>query len=344
MVRRAPTAALGERSSDGAGTSPGPLVLMLPGQGSQFGAMGAPLYDADPRFRRALDDFFDAFGAGAQRLRQVWRHGSPRELEQGAIAQPLLFGIGYAAGRVWLEDLKGADVTLIGHSVGELAAATLAGVFDLELAGALLQERARLLEEAPRGGMIACRGTEAEVQEHLDALGGRAVVAAENADNQCVVSCAEEDLADTVRGLGARGVSCMRAAAAEPFHSPLLAPAALEFEDFLARRERELSPARLPMVSAYSARRVSDRNAEPARFWTHQMAEKVFFWKAIVSNCGSSPHTFVEIGPGTVLCMAVRRLPSVREGGSEVVTTMPRHRREVEQWNSVRREVVELFS
>lgn len=217
MVRRAPTAALGERSSDGAGTSPGPLVLMLPGQGSQFGAMGAPLYDADPRFRRALDDFFDAFGAGAQRLRQVWRHGSPRELEQGAIAQPLLFGIGYAAGRVWLEDLKGADVTLIGHSVGELAAATLAGVFDLELAGALLQERARLLEEAPRGGMIACRGTEAEVQEHLDALGGRAVVAAENADNQCVVSCAEEDLPDTVRGLGARG--CRACAPRRPSRS-----------------------------------------------------------------------------------------------------------------------------
>jgi acyl transferase domain-containing protein len=316
---------------------------MLPGQGSQFGAMGAPLYDADPRFRQALDDFFDAFGAGAQRLRQVWRHGSPQELEQGTFAQPLLFGVNYAAGTVWLDDLKGADVTLIGHSVGELAAATLAGVFDLELAGALLNERVRLLEEAPRGGMIACREAEAGVQEHLDALGGQAVIAAENADNQCVVSCTEEDLPDTVRGLGARGVPCMRAAATEPFHSPLLAPAALEFEEFLTRREQELSPAKSPMVSAYSAQRVSDRNAEPARFWTHQMAEKVFFWQAITSHFGFSPHTFVEIGPGTVLSMAARRLPSVRDGCSKVVTTMPRHRREVEQWNSARRKVVELF-
>ncbi|MCX5339776.1 acyltransferase domain-containing protein [Streptomyces atratus] len=316
---------------------------MLPGQGSQFPSMGASLYESDPQFKRALDDFFDAFGTGAHRLRQVWLHGSSQDLAHGPFAQPLLFGINYAAGVVWLDELKNADVTLIGHSVGELAAATLAGVFDLGLAGALLNERARLLEDAPRGGLIACRRTEESVREQLGVLGGSAVIAAENADNQCVVSCAEEDLSATMRHLGSRDVPCMRAAATQPFHSPLLAPAALEFEEFLTQHGHRLSPAGLRMVSAFSARTISDRDVLPAWFWTRQMAEKVLFWEALRRNCDSSPHTFVEIGPGTALSMAARRLPSVRAGRSAVVTTMTRHRRGAEQWKSIRREVAELF-
>ncbi|MGJ3560468.1 acyltransferase domain-containing protein [Streptomyces sp. INA 01156] len=197
---------------------------MLPGQGSQFASMGVALYESDARFRKALDDFFDAFGTGAGRLRSEWLHGSAQDIGRGSFAQPLLFGLDYAAGVVWLEELKDVDVTLIGHSVGELAAATLAGAFDLELAGALLNKRAQLLDAAPRGGMIACRATEDALREHLDELDGRAVIAAENADNQCVVSCAEEDLPDTMHHLGSRHVTCMRVASTEPFHSPCSPP------------------------------------------------------------------------------------------------------------------------
>jgi acyl transferase domain-containing protein len=316
---------------------------MLPGQGSQFASMGVSLYASDARFKRALDDFFDAFGPGAARLRHEWLHDSAQDPGRGSFAQPLLFGINYAAGVVWLEELKGADVTLIGHSVGELAAATLAGAFDLELAGALLNKRAQLLDAAPRGGMIACRATEDALREHLDVLGGRAVIAAENADNQCVVSCAEEDLPDTMRHLGSQRVTCMRVASTEPFHSPLLAPAALEFEEFLARRSHLLSPTELPVISAYSARRISGQEVMPASFWTRQMAEKVNFWEALSGNCDSAPRTFVEIGPGSVLSMAARRLPSVRARLSTVVTTMPRHRPEAGRWTAIRHEVTEPF-
>ncbi|MFB6872838.1 acyltransferase domain-containing protein [Streptomyces sp. NPDC056323] len=340
-VREASSAGRPAQQPGGAEAAPGSPVLMLPGQGSQFPSMGTPLYESDPRFRKALDDFLDAFGTGAGRLRDVWLNGSPQELARGPYAQPLLFGIGYAAGTVWLDELGDAEVTLIGHSVGELAAATLAGVFDLGLAGALLNERARLLEHAPRGGLIACRGTAESVREQLGALDGSAWIAAENADNQCVVSCAEEDLSATVRHLGSQGVPCMRAAATEPFHSPLLGPAALEFEEFLARHERCLSPARVRMVSAFSASRVSDREVLPAGFWTRQMAEQVNFWEALRRNFGSGPHTFVEIGPGTALSMAARRLLSVRSGCSTAVATMPRHRREAEYGESIRREIVE---
>ncbi|MER6067910.1 acyltransferase domain-containing protein [Streptomyces sp. NPDC001817] len=317
---------------------------MLPGQGSQFASMGVSLYESDARFKRALDDFFDAFGTGAARLRREWLHGSAQDLGRGSFAQPLLFGINYAAGVVWLEELKDADVTLIGHSVGELAAATLAGAFDLGLAGALLNKRAQLLDAAPRGGMIACRAAEDSLRKHLDALGGRAVIAAENADNQCVVSCAEEDVPETMRYLGSQRVTCMRVASTEPFHSPLLAPAALEFEEFLAQRSHHLSSTKLPMVSAYSAQKISDQEVMPASFWTRQMAEKVNFWEALRSNCDSDPHTFVETGPGSVLSMAARRLPSVRTRLSAVVTTMSRHQRKAEQWASIRREVTESFS
>ncbi|MEU1103816.1 acyltransferase domain-containing protein [Streptomyces tibetensis] len=325
------------------GSAPRSLVLMLPGQGSQFASMGVSLYESDERFKSALDDFFDAFGTGALRLRDEWLHGESQNLGRGSIAQPLLFGINYAAGVVWLEDLKNADVTLIGHSVGELAAAVLAGAFDLELAGALLNRRAQLLDAAPRGGMIACRAAEETLRQHLGVLGGSAVLAAENADNQCVVSCAEEDLPDTLRYLGSRRVTCMRVAATEPFHSPLLRPAAREFEEFLSRRSHLLAPTGLPMVSAYSARKISDREVTPASFWTRQMAEKVEFWEALRGNFDSGSHTFVEIGPGTVLSMAARRLPSVRARLSTVITTMPRHRPEPEQWRSLRREVAESF-
>ncbi|MFE1238608.1 acyltransferase domain-containing protein [Streptomyces tendae] len=316
---------------------------MLPGQGSQFAEMGVPLYESDTRFRRALDDFFDAYGPGAERLRHEWLHHEADDLGRGSFAQPLLFGINYAAGVVWLKKLGGADVTLIGHSVGELAAATLAGAFDLELAGALLKKRAELLDAAPRGGMIACRSTENELREHLGELEGRAFIAAENADNQCVVSCAEEDLPETMRHLGARRVTCLRVGSTEPFHSPLLGPAAAEFERFLAGRGHLLSPVRLPVISAYSARRVSDQEVVPAWFWTRQMAEKVNFWEALRRNCDAAPHTFVEIGPGNILSMATRRLPSVRTRRSTVVTAMPRHQRDTSHWKSAMHEVAEVL-
>ncbi|MEV4316696.1 acyltransferase domain-containing protein [Actinocrispum sp. NPDC049592] len=313
------------------------VVLMLPGQGSQFTAMGAALYYSDPRFSRAFEDFLRAFGPGAERLREVWLNGTTAELSRGSFAQPLLFGIDYAAGVVWLDELGDADVTLVGHSVGELAAATLAGVFDLELAGALLAERARLLDLAPRGGMIGCRAPAALVGELLS---GQAVIAAENADDQCVVSCAEDEIVTMVNRLRSAGISCMRVASSEPFHSPLLRPAAGEFEAFLVKRSTALSVPRIPMVSAYSAAPVDGRDALPASFWTRQMAEKVEFWRALRGTLGGEARKFVEIGPGTVLSMAAKRLPSVRTGLSTVVTTMPRHLRGIEQWTRIRSEVV----
>ncbi|WP_203612753.1 acyltransferase domain-containing protein, partial [Amycolatopsis sp. SID8362] len=119
------------------------LVLLLPGQGSQYPGMAVALYEREPVFAAAADEFFAAMGPEGKLVRDDWLGDSPGvPIDDGLRAQPLLFAIGYGIGRVLL-DRGLRPARLIGHSVGELAAAALAGVFDLAAAGRILAARSR---------------------------------------------------------------------------------------------------------------------------------------------------------------------------------------------------------
>jgi [acyl-carrier-protein] S-malonyltransferase len=143
------------------------IGLLFPGQGAQHAAMAAGLYGWEPAFTVAMDEFFETLGADGARLRSDWlelSHDLP--IDDIRRSQPLLFAIGHALGRMVLS-WGVSPRALLGHSVGELAAATLAGVFALADAARLIQQRTETFARTPAGGMLAVAGSAHDLEPLL---------------------------------------------------------------------------------------------------------------------------------------------------------------------------------
>ncbi|MFB7297722.1 acyltransferase domain-containing protein [Streptomyces rubiginosohelvolus] len=300
------------------------LVLLLPGQGSQQQGMANELYAHEPAFAAVLDMFFAAMGEEGARLRADWLSDTPRvPIDDGPRAQPLLFAIGYAVGRV-LRDRGFTPDVLLGHSVGELAAAALADVFDLPAAARILGGRSAVLgEDSPAGGLLAVAAPPERATALITpewAARGLAVGAV-NGPSQTILAGLDAELGLVARAAEEQGVTTLRVKAHQPFHSPALAPAARLFEKYLAAER--LRPPRIPVRSARTARDVTPDEAVDPAFWAHLMSEPVLFWPALTSLPADGSYLFVETGPGNGLATTARLHPSVRAGHSEVVALMP---------------------
>jgi acyl transferase domain-containing protein len=299
------------------------LVLLLPGQGSQYQGMAVELYEREPVFAAAAEEFFGAMGPEGKPVRDDWLGDAPEvPVDDGIRAQPLLFVIGYAIGTVLLSrGLRPAR--LIGHSVGELAAAALAGVFDLPAAARILAARSRALAAAPAGGMYAVAAAPAAVEAVVDpAWAARGlVIGAVNAPAQTILAGPEPELSLAEAALREAGLTGRRVRSAQPFHSPVLDAVAAEFE--LAVAAEALHPPRIPITSGRTGREVGPDEAVRPSFWARQLAEPVWFWEAVSSLPGEGAFTFAEAGPGNLLSVVARRHPSVRARRSEVLGLLP---------------------
>ncbi|WP_327261127.1 acyltransferase domain-containing protein [Streptomyces sp. NBC_01232] len=295
------------------------IVLLLPGQGFQHAGMAVELYRREPRFATVADEFLAALGPGGETVREDWLacvDGAPAD--RGTTAQPLLFMIGYGIGAV----LAGRGLRpslLIGHSVGELAAATLAGVFDLHTAARILAARCAALAEAPPGGMLAVAGAPRTVLDCIRSrsVGESVVVGAHNGPLQTVLAGPEPQLSEAERAVRAGGMAARRVRSLEPWHSPAMDRAARRFAAAVAAET--LDPATIPIVSTRTGRVVTDAEAALPEFWAAQMAEPVLFWPALDSVLGGGEYTVVDGAPAGGLATLARRHASVRAGRSRVV-------------------------
>ncbi|MFI1046145.1 acyltransferase domain-containing protein [Streptomyces griseoruber] len=301
-----------------AAARPLPVALLLPGQGSQHPRMAAGLYGHEPVFTAAMDEFFDAAGPEGGPLREDWLAERPAtDMDHVTRSQPLLFAVDHALGRLLLS--RGVrPAALLGHSIGELASATLAGVFGLRDATGLVLDRVRRLAEAPPGGMLAVAASTAEVTPYLS---GDVVVGAVNAPRQTVLAGPDGPLDKVDRTLREAGFTCRRVPSLSAFHSPVLEPACRGAAERFAAVDR--SAPSVPVHSAYTAAPLTGSDIDDPAFWARQPVAPVLFWPALEGLLATGDHLLVEVGPGQGLSQVARRHPAVRRGTSAVVSLLP---------------------
>jgi phthiocerol/phenolphthiocerol synthesis type-I polyketide synthase E len=291
------------------------IAFLFPGQGAQRPGAGRATYEREAVFRAEVDraceilrtplgcDLREALfaapddPAAAERLRRT------------AVAQPALFVLEHALARLWIS--WGIEpAALLGHSVGELTAACLAGVFDLETALRLVADRGALMAALPAGAMLALPLAEEELAPWLS---HDLALAAVNAPGRCVVSGPADAVADLAARLAERGLPSRPLATSHAFHSPLVEPALAPFAERV--RAAAPRPPRIPFLSNVTGGWITAAEAADPAYWARHLRSPVRFADGVRQLAEEPARLFLEVGPGDALTRLARR--SLGASGSE---------------------------
>ena len=287
-----------------------PVMFMFPGQGAQYVNMALGLYDEEPLFREQVDqcaellkpllglDLRDILYPAENRAEEA-----AEQLKQTAITQPAIFVIEYALAKLWME-WGMQPQAVIGHSIGEFAAACIAGVFSLEDALKLVAARGRLMQSLPAGTMLSVPLQEEEV---LPLLSEELSVAAVNSPTQSVVSGPTEAIDALENSLKDQGIRCIRLQTSHAFHSPMMEPILKPFAEIVSTIT--LNAPEIPWVSTVTGTWVTAEEATGKDYWVNNVRQTVRFADGVQNLLQDPAQILLEVGPGRTLSTLASRHP-----------------------------------
>ncbi|MCP4108253.1 MAG: SDR family NAD(P)-dependent oxidoreductase, partial [Desulfobacteraceae bacterium] len=301
------------------------VVFMFPGQGSQYVNMGLGLYQNEPVFRRQIDlcsEILKPFLKTDLRC-LLYPAGDETEdaaqkLKQTAVAQAAVFTVEYALAVLWMEwgIRPGA---MIGHSIGEYAAACLANVFSMEDALWLVAERGQMMQQIPGGSMLAVSLPEKEISIILENSGKEVSLSAVNGPSLCVVSGRKEAVEILQVQLEKQDIQCRLLHTSHAFHSEMMEPVTEAFAEKIS--QVTLKPPQIPFISDVTGTWITQEQSTDPDYWIRHLRQTVRFADGLGRLLEEPDRILLEVGPGRTLSTFATGRPD-RKPGQTVLTSM----------------------
>ena len=298
-------------------------VFVFSGQGGQWPGMAMDLYESDPVVREALEECAELIRAEASwsLLDHIRDADGSGGLERTEIVQPALFSVQVALTR-WLAARGVRPGAIVGHSLGEVAAAHAAGVLTLPDAVRLIVRRSELLGEASGAGlMFAVQGDEPAVDAVLAETGLPVTVVAVNSPGGLIIAGPTDAVTDAAAALQDHGMRCRRLRVDAPAHSPVISHLGPRLQAALAG----LDPARPTVRMLSTVDPDATDTVFDAAYWARNFTSPVRLWPAVDRLLAEDDHPLVEIGPHPVLVPSLAEAQRLRDRAAPALPVLNRY-------------------